>query len=482
MRLIRRVVRWCLGPGPAALGLLGQTLTGWALAGQARAQEPEPEPGWLHPLAQQPFGAWRSMTFPSAANGAPWDFAAQPLTLVRWWTTGCPFCRDSLPALAQLEATHRARGLRLLPVFHPKGVRPDDAALAEYLRELGVQGPFAVDADWSVLQDILQRGELTSATSISVLVDRHGRIRWVHPGPRLCDDPEHPEARAALAELDDLLDRLLPRADAPPVELTVMGFNVRYGTADDGDDAWPRRKALLLETITRDLPDVLATQELLPEQGEAIERELDAALAGEGSGYVRVGRSRSARDDDEQCAILLRENRLEVRDRGHFMLSATPDAHGSADPDAALPRLCTWVRASDRRNGRELLLASTHFDHRGAAARRRAWGVLQRELGRHARGAPIVLLGDFNVDLDADAARERAPRAACLDGLGLVDAFAGRDVGGTFHGFRGEPGAARIDGVFAHRDLEVRDAGLDRHHDGARWPSDHFPVRARLRW
>ena len=34
-------------------------------------------------------------------------------------------------------------------------------------------------------------------------------------------------------------------------DIPVMSFNIRFGTAKDGDNAWPLRKDLVVETITR---------------------------------------------------------------------------------------------------------------------------------------------------------------------------------------------------------------------------------------
>src|SRR5687767_10019712 len=51
-----------------------------------------------------------------------------------------------------------------------------------------------------------------------------------------------------------------PAAEASP-PLRVMSFNIRYGTAKDGEDRWEKRKALLLKTIRAFDPDVLGVQE-----------------------------------------------------------------------------------------------------------------------------------------------------------------------------------------------------------------------------
>jgi hypothetical protein len=97
-------------------------------------------------------------------------------------------------------------------VFHPKGGGPfPDAVLQHHLHELGVTAPLARDDDWKVLEPLLDRGKLTAATSISVLVDREGIIRWVHPGPRLHrgEGTEFASADADFRELEQVVAQLL---------------------------------------------------------------------------------------------------------------------------------------------------------------------------------------------------------------------------------------------------------------------------------
>src|SRR5688500_8850186 len=76
--------------------------------------------------------------------------------------------------------------------------------------------------------------------------------------------------RPAAGSLCDMTTRFTPllvlllatvslAQDATP--LRVMSFNVRYGTARDGDDHWDKRKDFLVETIKAFDPDIMGTQE-----------------------------------------------------------------------------------------------------------------------------------------------------------------------------------------------------------------------------
>jgi endonuclease/exonuclease/phosphatase family metal-dependent hydrolase len=53
---------------------------------------------------------------------------------------------------------------------------------------------------------------------------------------------------------------------------------------------------------------------------------------------------------------------------------------------------------------------------------------------------------------------------------------------GTIHGFDGHPDHGRIDWILTTAEFRSVEAGVDRSHDDGRYPSDHFPVTAVLRW
>lgn len=139
------------------------------------------------------------------------DLGAHRVTLLRWWTVQCPFCRDSLPDLAALRARYGEQ-FGLVGVFHPKSPRPpSDRELVDYARALGFDGAIASDDRWQVLDLLRARGALNAATSISVLVDASGTVLWVHPGPRLhhSADPAFAAADHAFRQLEGVLaDRL----------------------------------------------------------------------------------------------------------------------------------------------------------------------------------------------------------------------------------------------------------------------------------
>src|SRR4051812_13451914 len=114
-------------------------------------------------------------------------------TLYRWWTNGCPFCASTLPAIETLRKKYAAAGLRVVGVYHPKPPREvTDEQVRQFAKTIGYRGEIAIDQEWAVLKEAyLNKGKRT-ATSISLLVDADGLIRFVHPGTEYfpSDKPE----------------------------------------------------------------------------------------------------------------------------------------------------------------------------------------------------------------------------------------------------------------------------------------------------
>lgn len=256
----------------------------------------------------------------------------------------------------------------------------------------------------------------------------------------------------------------------------VMSFNIRYGTAEDGEDVWPRRRDLLVETIRAFDPDVLGLQEALRFQLD----ELAEALPGYAE--VGVGRDDGARAG-EYAAILFRSERFEPIASGTFWLSDEPEKPASATWGNRIPRICTWVSLRDRGTGAATLVLNTHFDHESAGSRERAAALIAERIDALRAGGEIVLTGDFNTPPDSGPmARLRAAAGTSPPGLRDVFSVAHPDSAdpGTFHGFRGTPSGGRIDAILVSGGWEVREAGVVRASRDGRYPSDHFPVTAVL--
>jgi len=270
----------------------------------------------------------------------------------------------------------------------------------------------------------------------------------------------------------------LGQEDGSP-ELRVMSFNIRYGSAGDGENSWANRQELVITVIKDFAPDLMGTQETLPFQATYINKELPE--------YTYIGWSRDQSESGEQCGIFVDKERFEIIESGQFWLSETPDEKFSNSWDSSLPRVVTWTRLKDRKgkkkpaNGREFLFANTHFDHRGNEARKQSAMLLRRRLSEMAPKLPIIVTGDFNCDQGSEPYEELLEENVLTDSFRVVHP-ARKDNEGTFHGFSGTPGEARIDWILATEQFKATEAIIDRTHAGGRYPSDHFPVSAVFQW
>lgn len=134
------------------------------------------------------------------------------VVLIRFWTDTCPFCRATAPALAQLDAEYRDRGVTVVGMYHPKprGTSRTPAEVAEVTAGWGWRFPVALDTQWAVLDAFWLAHAPRDHTSASFVLDRRGVVRYVHPGPEFhADGPadhetcrrDHADVRAALEAL-----------------------------------------------------------------------------------------------------------------------------------------------------------------------------------------------------------------------------------------------------------------------------------------
>ena len=254
---------------------------------------------------------------------------------------------------------------------------------------------------------------------------------------------------------------------AAGVPLRVMTFNVRV-PVDTNMNAWVKRRDLLVQVIKAQHPDVLGTQELTEEQGDYIAAHLP--------GYAWFGQGREGGSKGEHMGVFYRKDRLQVLRSGDFWLSDTPDVPGSKTWGQPYPRMVTWARFRLRHGGGTFEYFNTHFPYRPEDVRARmlsADEILQR-IGKLPSADRVILAGDFNSDPDS-------PVYAKLTGS-LHDAWvvASSRAGPakTFHNFTGKPDQ-RIDWILT-RGFRIRAVETITTHQGAHYPSDHFPVVAEL--
>ena len=261
--------------------------------------------------------------------------------------------------------------------------------------------------------------------------------------------------------------------------LSIMSVNIRSGTAKDGDNHWSLRKDMLFDVVRERDADLVGLQEALAFQID----ELIAAVPG--YAVIGVGRDDAAKAG-EFSAILFRRDRFRVADAGTFWFSDTPDVPGSKTWGNNITRICTWARFIDR-DGRGFYHYNLHLDHESQPSRERSAALLRQRIDARAHPAdPVVVTGDFNVGEKNPALSALTAPAATGAAAFLIDTFRvlhpDETVVGTFTGFKfGETAGDKIDYVLVQPGTEVLSAAIIRTNKDNRYPSDHFPVVARVR-
>ena len=276
------------------------------------------------------------------------------------------------------------------------------------------------------------------------------------------------------------------RTNDPTEAIRVMSFNIRYGTAKDGENAWPHRREMVFDVIRRHRPDIVGMQEVLNGQRAELLRvlpEYESLGTGRFDGVLR----------GEFSPIMYRTDRFEVLEHGQFWLSDTPDVPGSKSWGNSITRICTWARMRDRETGRSFYFYNTHLDHRSSPSQQRSAELIAQRIAAHEyNNDAVILTGDFNASESTSTIRflkgeiERAfetttdppPSPKLRDTFRVVHPEA-TNVG-TFNGFRGESSRGKIDYVFVSAPVQVISAEIVHDNTNGRYPSDHFPVTATI--
>lgn len=238
---------------------------------------------------------------------------------------------------------------------------------------------------------------------------------------------------------------------------TVMTMNLRFGLADDGDNAWQKRKHLCARIFQRYPVDFLGVQESNHFQTEFLIRRLD--------NHQSVGWHN--RDNPRwQSNLIFYHKKWECLKHQHYFLSSTPSIESKL-PGSRWPRQC--VIALFRNASFKVIVVNTHFDFDDAVQEKSAGLVLQN-LGQFPEEASVVIVGDFN-------ANPGSRTHHLFQEGGFRDVFENHHAT-TFHQFGGQNTRRHIDWILYRGQLHVRRKNIITDSFHGRYPSDHYPVMA----
>ena len=270
-----------------------------------------------------------------------------------------------------------------------------------------------------------------------------------------------------------LLFLLFSALNSTAQSYTVMTFNLRYNNPSDGNQQWDKRKEFTLDIIKDHQCDLLGIQEGLLDQV----RYLDMALPD----YNREGIGRTdGIDKGEFAAIYYKADKFNKIEGGTFWLSEDPDKP-TMGWDAAVIRICTWVKLQDKATGKKILFMNTHFDHIGETARlESAKLIIQKSKLLSKDGYSVIITGDFNSTSETEPIKEllrdfNDSRSACSSKPEGPE--------GTFQDFgRSTEPLERIDFIFLEKGKwQVTNYSTDDRKKGELFSSDHYPVVAKIK-
>ena len=258
---------------------------------------------------------------------------------------------------------------------------------------------------------------------------------------------------------------------AQKTTLSVMTFNIRYGSAGDGPNAWEHRKETVANAIRAYDPDIVGTQECLQFQAQY----LDDALPK----YEHFGVGRNADGTGERMEVFYKTEVLAPIETGNFWLSTTPNVPGSRDWNSANIRMATWAKFHHHQSGRFFYFVNTHFDHRSEEARQQTAGLLENWIRKLPPKTIVILGGDFNADAERSEPWHILTRGALEDAWLSAEELIGPEV--TWSGFKSPSDSVkRIDWLLHRGPLSVKLCETVIYNENGRYPSDHYPVFSRF--
>ncbi|MEO5984161.1 MAG: hypothetical protein ABIP80_01570 [Ferruginibacter sp.] len=128
-------------------------------------------------------------------------------------------------------------------------------------------------------------------------------------------------------------------------DLNVMTFNIRYDNAGDSVNAWQNRKDKAASQIAFHNVHLLGVQEALYNQLGDLEARLF------GYKYAGVGRA-DGKEKGKYSTVFYDTLRLQLLHSETFWLAEQTNVPGKKGWDAAIERVVTWAKFTDRETGK----------------------------------------------------------------------------------------------------------------------------------
>jgi endonuclease/exonuclease/phosphatase family metal-dependent hydrolase len=249
--------------------------------------------------------------------------------------------------------------------------------------------------------------------------------------------------------------------------MKLVTFNIRCDYDQDGENSFRYRKALILEKLKQENPDIICFQEVLPHVAGWLRENLQD--------YYVIGCGRDEKLEDEMTAIAYKKMLFNLMGMDVFWLSETPKVIASRYPDQSIcPRVCTVAFLQNQETREVFRIYNTHLDHIGEESRRlsllQIFDKIRKEDG--FMKAPAIITGDFNALPDA-------PEMEVLKSYpDYIDLTSG--INGTFHDFGQLAVPEKIDYIFAEKVYKCCCVKTWEDCTNGIYLSDHYPVSVEI--
>ena len=270
---------------------------------------------------------------------------------------------------------------------------------------------------------------------------------------------------------------------ANSTDINIMSFNIRYDTPSDGHNAWHFRKDIVTNVIKVNGCDFVGVQEALFHQTTDLQHLLPT--------YSWYGRGREeGSEQGESVPIFYLNDKWEIEEASTFWLSDLPHWAGSKTYGNTIPRICTWARFRAKVGGLQVLVYNCHLDHINKQAQKKGAEQIKSHIAKNKGDVKVVILmGDLNVTPEDEVIKIMSENETPLkDTFPIKDKEKEKEkddskdkIGcGTFHQWTGNAGGVKIDYIFISEELKIKEFKVARDNFKNKYPSDHFPIVAKI--
>jgi endonuclease/exonuclease/phosphatase family metal-dependent hydrolase len=256
------------------------------------------------------------------------------------------------------------------------------------------------------------------------------------------------------------------------MEIRITSLNIRFDNPKDGKNSWQNRRQLAADAVQTFQTNILATQEGRYPQIKDFNTLLPRLqLADSHRFWIR---------NRMYPCIFFDPKFFDHVHSEDIWLSTTPKVPGSKSFGSLFPRLGTFTILKEKISNQKILFVNTHLDHMNEMTRFYQINVLVAQLNQLQYGKmPVVFAGDFN------SSPEDSVRFEIMNKMRLVDPWEllGLPEISSYHRFQGrQHSGSRIDWILHSNDsLKTRFIQLNKMCKNGVYPSDHFPVQARIK-